>query len=495
MNEVYEKLLPTLDEHSRAKNQEGKSYRFRYDPKAPPTKVKSMIGKLYNDFEVRFTVEEFDVYEHAKHLDNVIEKDDVRHKYAYKRYQIPGDMSQKVLDVNLVDKFQRSLFPSLFSREIDEWKMEDIKTKKGKDKIQKRLVIKLKEEIPELKQPYHLIEKKWKWAYIGYPAGIKCEIVGWIDRRDLCVKKDETISFLSEYTREDHQHVYELLSDFELFNKNGLEVRSDQQIAFVRIYQDVRRKANGDILLNQSRFTEHYYPLQLLSSYLYIEATPLYREIESLTSSQTPEQEFPIGDKVVVLSSEKEVVDKRMNRQIRKVDGSLARVKGIIKDPKDPRLFKLEVEVLERVSKSNAIKQILAERPEEKGRLSYFTIEFFSQKLGVHWKTLLYLLDSIEIKTDKNVPSGEKLTPVIDIGLNLISIRRNLLTPGFIRIYQAEQGIFGYQKYKQLSKLEISEEIAQYITDYFQLLYKTNIINLIEVNIRAKENKMVFTVN
>lgn len=191
MNEVYDKLLGTLDEHSKNKNQEGKSYRYRYDPNAPPKKVKSSVGKYYNDFEVRFVVQEFDVYEHAKHLDYIFEHEDVRNKYVYKRYQIPGDMSQKVLDVNLVDQFQKSLFPSLFSREIDEWKMEDIKTKKGKDKIQKRLVIKLKEEIPVLKTPYNQIDKKWRWAYIGYPAGIKCEIVGWMDQRDLCVRKDE----------------------------------------------------------------------------------------------------------------------------------------------------------------------------------------------------------------------------------------------------------------------------------------------------------------
>lgn len=40
------------------------------------------------------------------------------------------------------------------------------------------------------------------------------------------------------------------------------------------------------------------------------------------------------------------------------------------------------------------------------------------------------------------------MTSSIDIGLNLISIRKNLIVPGYIRIYDAEEGAFGFTKYK-----------------------------------------------
>lgn len=85
------------------------------------------------------------------------------------------------------------------------------------------------------------------------------------------------------------------------------------------------------------------------------------------------------------------------------------------------------------------------------------------------------------------------MTSTFDIGLNLISIRKNLIVPGYIRIYDAEESAFGFIKYKQLENLEISDEIAKYIADYFELIKNSRLLDLIQSNVKARE-KMRFNV-
>lgn len=108
---------------------------------------------------------------------------DVRENCKYRRLQL-GELSR---------------FPSLFSRDVDEWILEEVRLTKMKTKVQKRMVIRLKEEIPTLKTPFSDIEQKWRWAYTGYPSSSKCELVGWMSAETLCVKKNAIISFLAGY--------------------------------------------------------------------------------------------------------------------------------------------------------------------------------------------------------------------------------------------------------------------------------------------------------
>jgi hypothetical protein len=81
--------------------------------------VVSSIGNLYRDFEVSLKIEEFDVYENAKDLVLMFTEKDVREDSKYQRLGI-GEISR---------------FPSLFSRDIEEWTLEEVRVSKMKDKV------------------------------------------------------------------------------------------------------------------------------------------------------------------------------------------------------------------------------------------------------------------------------------------------------------------------------------------------------------------------
>jgi hypothetical protein len=81
--------------------------------------VVSSIGNLYRDFEVSLKIEEFDVYENAKDLVLMFTEKDVREDSKYQSLGI-GEISR---------------FPSLFSRDIEEWTLEEVRVSKMKDKV------------------------------------------------------------------------------------------------------------------------------------------------------------------------------------------------------------------------------------------------------------------------------------------------------------------------------------------------------------------------
>lgn len=56
---------------------------------------------------------------------------------------------------------------------------------------------------------------------------MKSEVVGWMDKERVCIKKNAVISYLVDYRKEFHSEMYNKFFDFD-YNRNGMDVRENQ---------------------------------------------------------------------------------------------------------------------------------------------------------------------------------------------------------------------------------------------------------------------------
>ena len=67
----------------------------------------------------------------------------------------------------------------------------------------------------------------------------------------------------------------------------------------------MRRKANGEIILNKEKFSEYFIPLQQMTDQCFVEMTPIENELSTLTQKRPPQDEFTKGGKAVLLANYK----------------------------------------------------------------------------------------------------------------------------------------------------------------------------------------------
>ncbi len=91
----------------------------------------------------------------------------------------------------------------------------------------------------------------------------------------------------------------------------------------------------------------------------------------------------------------------------------------------------------------------------------FFTIKYVAKLLKVPDYVIWMIIESVRVKVDKDYESSAKLGDMMDIGLNLISLKTGSIVPDLIRCHSHEEWSEDY-----FPMIELAEEAVNIIKEY-----------------------------